>query len=128
MGRNPDPGVRYLSSWDDFVDSVRFLFSPSVGEALLIADQEDGSTDAYSAYHAGDNLQTLTQTFTGGQNNVTFTYGWLKNHQRQSTAVNSSFCADCGYTESAEHLLEQNIDGGRSSAQMIFLPKSAGNR
>ena len=49
----------------------------------------DGSTDA-STYDAADNLQTLSLKFPGGQDNVTFTYGWLKNHQRQSTAVSNS--------------------------------------
>jgi RHS repeat-associated protein len=50
----------------------------------------DGSSDAYSQYDAGSNLQTLTLSFGGAQNNVTFTYEWLKNHQRQSTTVNNS--------------------------------------
>jgi RHS repeat-associated protein len=50
----------------------------------------DGTTDSYSQYDAADNLQTLTQSFAGGQNDVTFTYGWLKNHQRQSTVVTNS--------------------------------------
>ena len=49
----------------------------------------DGTTDASSQYDAGDNLQTLTQTFTGG-GSVTFSYGWYNNHQRQSTIVNNN--------------------------------------
>jgi YD repeat-containing protein len=49
----------------------------------------DGTTDAYSLYDAGDNLQTLTQSFAGTGNSVTFSYGWFENHQRQSTGVNN---------------------------------------
>jgi RHS repeat-associated protein len=49
----------------------------------------DGTTDSYSNYDAGDNLQTLTQTFAGANNSVTFSYGWQKNHQRASTGVSN---------------------------------------
>ncbi len=49
----------------------------------------DGTTDAYSLYDAGDNLQTLTQSFAGTGNSVTFSYAWFDNHQRQSTGVNN---------------------------------------
>jgi len=47
----------------------------------------DGTTDSYSQYDAADNLQTLTQTYAGADNSVTFSYGWQKNHQRSSTGV-----------------------------------------
>jgi RHS repeat-associated protein len=50
----------------------------------------DGTTDAYSQYDAGDNLLTLSESFAGGTGNVTFSYGYLKNHQRQSTVVSNS--------------------------------------
>jgi RHS repeat-associated protein len=49
----------------------------------------DGTTDSYSQYDAADNLQTLTQTYAGADNNVTFSYGWQKNHQRASTGVSN---------------------------------------
>ena len=49
----------------------------------------DGTTDSYTQYDAGDNLLALTESFTGGSS-VTFQYGWFKNHQRQTTAVNNS--------------------------------------
>ena len=58
---------------------------------LSLITYGDGTTDAYAQYDAGDNLQTLAMSFTGGtQNNVTFSYSWLKNHQRQSVGVNNS--------------------------------------
>ncbi len=50
----------------------------------------DDTTDAYTQYDAGDNLQTLTQTFAGTDNSVTFSYSWFKNHQRQSAGVNNN--------------------------------------
>ena len=50
----------------------------------------DGTTDAYTQYDAADNLQSLTQTFAGANNSVTFSYGWYKNHQRKSTGVDNS--------------------------------------
>jgi RHS repeat-associated protein len=31
-----------------------------------------------------------TESFSGGSGELTFSYGWLKNHQRQSTAVNNN--------------------------------------
>jgi RHS repeat-associated protein len=49
----------------------------------------DGTADAYSSYDAGNNLQTLTQTYSGTDNSVTFSYTWQKNHQRASTGVNN---------------------------------------
>jgi YD repeat-containing protein len=49
----------------------------------------DGTTDAYSSYDAADNLQTLTQTYAGADNAVTFSYTWQKNHQRASTGVSN---------------------------------------
>ena len=49
----------------------------------------DGTSDAYSQYDAGDNLQTLTQTYNGSNNSVTFNYTWLMNHQLNSTGVNN---------------------------------------
>ena len=58
---------------------------------LSLITYGDGTTDAYAQYDAGDNLQTLAMSFSGGtQNNVTFSYAWLKNHQRQSVGVNNS--------------------------------------
>ncbi len=50
----------------------------------------DGTTDSYSQYDADDNLLTLTQTFAGAGNSVTFSYGWYSNHQRQSTSVSNN--------------------------------------
>jgi hypothetical protein len=47
----------------------------------------DGTTDSYSSYDAADNLQTLTQTYAGADNAVTFSYTWQKNHQRASVGV-----------------------------------------
>jgi hypothetical protein len=41
---------------------------------LSLITYGDNTTDAYSAYDVGDNLLTLSQSFTGGQNNVTFSY------------------------------------------------------
>ena len=35
----------------------------------------DGTSDSYSQYDAGDNLQTLTQTYNGSNNSVTVS-GW----------------------------------------------------
>ena len=49
----------------------------------------DGTSDSYSQYDTGDNLLTLTENFTGGTN-VTFSYGWLKDHKRQSTSMSNS--------------------------------------
>jgi RHS repeat-associated protein len=49
----------------------------------------DGTSDAFSQYDAADNLQTMTQTYGGADNTVTFSYTWWKNHQRNSTAVNN---------------------------------------
>jgi RHS repeat-associated protein len=49
----------------------------------------DGTTDSYAQYDASDNLLALTESFNGGSG-VTFQYGWLKNHQRQSTAVSNT--------------------------------------
>jgi hypothetical protein len=49
----------------------------------------DGTSDAYSQYDAGDNLQTLTQTYNGSNNSVTFNYTWLMNHQLNSAGVNN---------------------------------------
>jgi YD repeat-containing protein len=53
----------------------------------------DGTTDSYSNYDAGDNLQTLTQNYNGvtgnEDNSVTFSYTWQKNHQRASTGVSN---------------------------------------
>jgi len=57
----------------------------------------DGTTDAYSQYDAGDNLQTLTQSYTGGSG-VTFSYGWQKNHQRASTSVSNGAFAFVPFT------------------------------
>jgi RHS repeat-associated protein len=48
----------------------------------------DGTTDSYSRYDAGDNLNSLNQNFAGGSS-VTFSYGYLKDHKRQSTLVNN---------------------------------------
>jgi YD repeat-containing protein len=50
----------------------------------------DGTTDSYSQYDAADNLQTLTQTYAGADNSVSFSYTWQKNHQRASTSVSDS--------------------------------------
>jgi RHS repeat-associated protein len=47
----------------------------------------DGTTDSYSQYDAADNLETLTQTYAGADNSVTFSYAWQKNHQRASVGV-----------------------------------------
>ena len=49
----------------------------------------DGTSDAYSQYDAGDNLQTLTQTYNGSKNSVTFNYTWFMNHQLNSAGVNN---------------------------------------
>lgn len=49
----------------------------------------DGSSDAYSQYDAGDNLQTLTQTYNGSNSSVTFNYTWLMNQQLNSAGVNN---------------------------------------
>jgi hypothetical protein len=49
----------------------------------------DGTSDAYSQYDAGDNLQTLTQTYNGSNSSVTFNYTWLMNHQLNSAGVNN---------------------------------------
>ena len=49
----------------------------------------DGTSDSYSQYDAGDNLQTLTQTYNGSNNSATFNYTWLMNHQRNSAGVNN---------------------------------------
>jgi YD repeat-containing protein len=57
----------------------------------------DGTTDAYSQYDAGDNLQTLTQSFAGGSG-VTFSYGWQKNHQRATTSVSNGAFAFVPFT------------------------------
>jgi RHS repeat-associated protein len=56
---------------------------------LTIITYGDGTFDSYSQYDAGDNLLSLTESFTGGTS-ATFSYAWLKNHQRQSTTVNDS--------------------------------------
>jgi len=49
----------------------------------------DGTSDAYSQYDAGDNLQTLTQTYNGSNSSVTFNYTWLMNQQLNSAGVNN---------------------------------------
>jgi hypothetical protein len=49
----------------------------------------DGTSGAYSQYDAGDNLQTLTQTYNGSSSSVTFNYTWLMNHQLNSAGVNN---------------------------------------
>jgi RHS repeat-associated protein len=49
----------------------------------------DGTSDAYSQYDAGNNLNTLTQTYNGSKNSVTFNYTWLMNHQLNSAGVNN---------------------------------------
>ena len=49
----------------------------------------DGTSDGYSQYDAGDNLQRITQTFAGGSE-VSFSYSWFANHQRQATGVDNS--------------------------------------
>jgi RHS repeat-associated protein len=49
----------------------------------------DGTSDAYSQYDAGDNLQTLTQTYNGSNSSVTFNNTWLMNHQLNSAGVNN---------------------------------------
>ena len=49
----------------------------------------DGTSDAYSQYDAGDNLQTLTQTYNGSNSSATFNYTWLMNHQLNSAGVNN---------------------------------------
>jgi RHS repeat-associated protein len=49
----------------------------------------DGTADSYSQYDASDNLLALTDSFAGGSS-VTFSYGWLGNHRRQSTAVSNT--------------------------------------
>jgi hypothetical protein len=43
----------------------------------------DGTSDAYSQYDAGGNLQTLTQTYNGSNSSVTFNYTWLAYHVRR---------------------------------------------
>ncbi len=48
----------------------------------------DGTSDAYSQYDAGDNLETLTQNYGTGSS-VTFGYTWYMNHQRQSVEVSN---------------------------------------
>src|ERR1039458_9085952 len=50
---------------------------------------DDGSSEAYSQYDVGDNLQTLTQTYNGSNSSVTFNYTWLVNHQLNSAGVNN---------------------------------------
>jgi RHS repeat-associated protein len=94
---------------------------------LALITYGDGTTDAYSQYDAGDNLQTLTHTFTGANNGVTFSYTWLKNHQRQSVAVDNSLFqhvptagtitygpadADNAYTSSGD--VTYNYDGNHN--------------
>jgi RHS repeat-associated protein len=49
----------------------------------------DGTSDSYSQYDAGDNLNTLTQTYNGSNSSVTFNYAWLMNHQLNSAGVNN---------------------------------------
>jgi RHS repeat-associated protein len=49
----------------------------------------DGTSDAYSQYDAGDNLNTLTQTYNGSNSSVTFNNTWLMNHQLNSAGVNN---------------------------------------
>jgi len=49
----------------------------------------DGTSDAYSQYDAGDNLNTLIQTYNGSNSSVTFNYTWLMNHQLNSAGVNN---------------------------------------
>jgi len=49
----------------------------------------DGTSDAYSQYDTGDNLKTMTQTYNGSNNSVTFNYTWLMNHQLNSAGVNN---------------------------------------
>ena len=49
----------------------------------------DGTSDSYSQYDAGDNLQPLPQTYNGSNNSATFNYTWLMNHQRNSAGVNN---------------------------------------
>ncbi len=48
----------------------------------------DGTSDAYSQYDAGDNLETLTQNYGTGSS-ATFGYSWYMNHQRQSAEVSN---------------------------------------
>ncbi|MGB6744329.1 MAG: RHS repeat-associated core domain-containing protein, partial [Terracidiphilus sp.] len=48
----------------------------------------DGTSDSYSQYDAGDNLQTLTQAYGTGSS-VTFNYTWLMNNQLNSAGVNN---------------------------------------
>ena len=45
----------------------------------------DGTSDAYSQYDAGDNLQTLTQTFNGSNSSAAFNYTWLMNLSVRAT-------------------------------------------
>src|SRR5208283_3659712 len=74
----------------------------------------DGTTDSYSQYDAADNLETLTQTYAGADNSVTFSYGWQKNHQRASVGVSDGvfqYVPPTGTTDYAA----ANADNGYTS-------------
>ena len=49
----------------------------------------DGTSDTLSQYDGDDNLLSLTENFAGGTN-VTFTYTYLQDRQRQSTSLSTS--------------------------------------
>jgi RHS repeat-associated protein len=75
----------------------------------------DGTTDAYSQYDAGDNLQTLTQTLGGGSS-VTFSYSWYQNHQRQSTAVDNAIFQYVPNPGTATSYAAADVDNGYTSS------------
>jgi RHS repeat-associated protein len=87
---------------------------------LTLISYGDGSSDAYSQYDAGDNLQTLAESLGGGQNNVTFSYSWLKNHQRQSAAVNNGAFQYVPSTGTIDYAAANANNGYTSSGSTNF--------
>jgi RHS repeat-associated protein len=53
---------------------------------LGLVSYRDGTSDAYAQYALNDDLQTLTQSFTGGSS-LSFGYTWYEDHQLQSSTV-----------------------------------------
>jgi RHS repeat-associated protein len=82
---------------------------------LSLITYGDGTTDSYSQYDASDNLLALTQSFTGGQNNVSFGYMWRQNHQLSSTSVNNGAFQYIPSTGTVNYGAA-NVDNGYTSA------------
>jgi RHS repeat-associated protein len=79
---------------------------------LTLTTHGDGTTDSYAQYDAGDNPLELTESFTGGSD-VTFEYEWLKNHQRESSAVSNTAFQYTPATGTASYTAD--VDNGYTS-------------